>query len=64
MKAASVILIEGVPMDSSAAPYTMIARFPIRLVRGRAGSSRQSKVRADVAKFTDITPTVLLGKSL
>jgi uncharacterized protein (TIGR02118 family) len=67
MKAASVILIEGVPMGSSAAPYAMIAHFQFassEAVQAALANPAMAEVRADVAKFTDITPTVMLGKSL
>lgn len=66
MKAASVILIEGVPMGSSPSPYAMIAHFqfpsPEALQAGLADPA-MAEVRADVANFTDIQPTVMLGKS-
>jgi len=67
MKAARVILIEGVPMGSSAAPYAMIAHFQFassEAVTAALADSGMAEVRADVAKFTDIKPTVMLGKSL
>ena len=67
MKAASVILIEGVPMGSAAAPYAMIAHFQFassEAVKAALADPAMAEVRADVAKFTDIKPTVMLGKSL
>ena len=67
MKADSVILIEGVPMDSSAAPYAMIAHFQFpssEAIKAALANPAMAEVRADVAKFTDIKPTVMLGKSL
>jgi uncharacterized protein (TIGR02118 family) len=67
MKADRVILIEGVPMGSTAAPYAMIAHFQFAsqaaLEAGRANPA-MADVRADIPKFTDIKPTVMLGKSL
>ncbi len=67
MKADSVLLIEGVPMGSAAAPYAMIAHFTFAsleaLTAARANPA-MAEVRADIAKFTDITPTIMLGKSL
>jgi uncharacterized protein (TIGR02118 family) len=67
MKAASVLLIEGVPMGSSAAPFAMIAHFKFAsaeaLDAARANPA-MAEVRADVAKFTDIQPVVMLGKSV
>ena len=66
MKAKSVLLIEGVPMAGAAAPFAMIAHFefasPEALQAGLADPG-MAEVRADVAKFTDIKPTVMLGKS-
>ena len=67
MKADSVILIEGVPMDSSAAPYAMIAHFQFpssEAIKAALANPAMAEVRADVAKFTDIKPTVMLGRSL
>jgi uncharacterized protein (TIGR02118 family) len=67
MKAASVMLIEGVPNGSSAAPFAMIAHFQFvssEAVKAALANPAMADVRADVAKFTDIKPTVMLGKSL
>ena len=67
MKATSVLLIEGVPMGTAAAPYAMIAHFQFassEAVTAALANPAMAEVRADVAKFTDITPTVMLGKSL
>ena len=67
MKAASVILIEGVPMGGSAAPFAMIAHFQFassEAIQAALANPAMAEVRADVATFTDITPTVMLGKSL
>jgi uncharacterized protein (TIGR02118 family) len=67
MKAASVTLIEGVPMNGSAAPYAMIAHFQFassEAVKAALANPAMAEVRADVPKFTDIKPTVMLGKSL
>jgi uncharacterized protein (TIGR02118 family) len=67
MKAASVVLIEGVPMGGSPAPYAMIAHFQFasaEAIEIARANPAMADVRADVAKFTDIKPTVMLGKSL
>jgi uncharacterized protein (TIGR02118 family) len=67
MKATSVILIEGVPNGSAAAPYAMIAHFQFaspEALKAALANPAMAEVRADVAKFTDIKPTVMLGKSL
>jgi uncharacterized protein (TIGR02118 family) len=67
MKASSVILIEGVPNGTSAAPYAMIAHFQFPssdALKAALGNPAMAEVRADVARFTDIKPTVMLGRSL
>ena len=67
MKADSVLLIEGVPNGSSAAPFAMIAHFQFASSEGlkaAVANPAMAEVRADVATFTDIKPTVMLGKSL
>ena len=67
MKAARVILIEGVPMGSAAAPYAMIAHFQFpssEALTVALANPAMAEVRTDVATFTDIKPTVMLGKSL
>ena len=67
MKATSVLLIEGVPMGSSPAPFAMIAHFEFassEAVQAALANPAMAELRADVAKFTDIKPTVMLGKSL
>jgi uncharacterized protein (TIGR02118 family) len=67
MKADSVVLIEGLPMGSSAAPYAMIAHFQFgsaEAIQTALANPAMAEVRADVARFTDIKPTVMLGKSL
>jgi uncharacterized protein (TIGR02118 family) len=67
MNAASVKLIEGVPMGSVAAPYVMIAHFTFassEALQTALANPAMADVRADIAKFTDIKPTIMLGKSL
>jgi uncharacterized protein (TIGR02118 family) len=67
MKAASVMLIEGVPNGSSAAPYAMIAHFEFaspEALKDALANPAMAEVRADVARFTDIKPTIMLGKTL
>jgi uncharacterized protein (TIGR02118 family) len=66
MKADHVILIEGVPMGESAPPYAMIAHFQFaspEALNAAVGNPAMAEVRADVARFTDIKPTVMFGKS-
>jgi uncharacterized protein (TIGR02118 family) len=67
MKATSVILIEGVALANAAAPYAMIAHFQFpssEAVTAALADPAMAEVRADVAKFTDIKPTVMLGKTV
>lgn len=67
MKASSVMLIEGVSMDSTPAPYAMIAHFEFPsadALKAAIANPAMAEVRADVATFTDIKPTVMLGKSV
>ena len=66
MKAASVLLIEGVPSGTTAPPFAMIAHFEFpsaEAMTAALANAGMAEVRADVAKFTDITPTIMLGKS-
>jgi uncharacterized protein (TIGR02118 family) len=66
MKADKVMLIEGVPTDAAAPPYAMIAHFQFasaEALKAAISDPAMADVRADVAKFTDIKPTVMLGKT-
>jgi uncharacterized protein (TIGR02118 family) len=66
MKADSVILIEGIPMGAAAAPYVMIAHFQFasaEALKAALDNPRRAEVQADVANFTDVKPTLMLGKS-
>ena len=66
MGATSVMLIEGVPNGTTAAPCAMIAHFQFAsadALKTALANPAMAEVRADVAKFTDIKPTVMLGKS-
>ena len=66
-KARSALLIEGVPgANGAAAPFVMIVHFEFAsadAMKAGLADPAMADVRADVAKFTDITPTVMLGKS-
>lgn len=67
MKADSVILIEGVPMGNAPAAIVLIAHFQFAssaALQAGLANPAMAEVRADVANFTDIKPTVMLGKSL
>jgi uncharacterized protein (TIGR02118 family) len=66
MKAASVTLIEGVPNGSTAAPCVMIAHFQFASseeLKAALANPAMAEVRADVPKFTNIKPTIMLGKT-
>ena len=66
MKADRVILIEGVPSGTAAPAYVMIAHFQFasaEALRAAVDNPQMAEVRADVAKVTDIKPTIMLGKS-
>jgi uncharacterized protein (TIGR02118 family) len=67
MKADSVTLIAGVPMGDAPAPYAMICHFEFassEALQAALADPGMAEVRADVANFTDIAPTVMLGRSL
>ena len=66
MKADNVILIEGVPRGDAPAPYAMIAHFQFasqEALDAALARPEMADVRADVANFTDIRPTVMFGRS-
>jgi uncharacterized protein (TIGR02118 family) len=66
MKASSVMLIEGVPNGTAAPPYAMIAHFKFassEALKAGLADPGMADVRADIPKFTDIKPTIMLGKS-
>jgi uncharacterized protein (TIGR02118 family) len=68
MKADRVILIEGVPNAGAAAPpYAMIAHFQFasaEALKTGTSSPQMPELRADIPKFTDIKPTIMLGKTV
>jgi uncharacterized protein (TIGR02118 family) len=67
MKATRVILIEGLPTGNTPPPYLMIAHFQFpsaEALQAAQADPAMADVRADVAKFTDIRPTVMLGKTV
>lgn len=66
MKPASTLLIEGVPMGTTAPPYAMIAHFEFasaEALQVALANPAMAELRADLPKFTDIKPVILLGKS-
>jgi len=67
MKAAKVMLIEGVPNGTAASPFVMICHFEFDssdALKAALANPAMADIRADVAKFTDIKPTVMVGRSL
>jgi uncharacterized protein (TIGR02118 family) len=67
MKATNAILIEGVPNGTTPAPFAMIAHIQFasaEALKAAMANPGMAEVRADVAKFTDIRPTVMLGKTV
>jgi uncharacterized protein (TIGR02118 family) len=67
MKADRVILTEGVSSPDKPAPIAMICRFEFSSAEALAASGTApgiAEVRADVAKFTDIKPIVMAGKTV
>jgi uncharacterized protein (TIGR02118 family) len=66
MAATSVMLIEGVPNGASPAPIAMIAHFEFassEALQKALANPAMAEVRADVPRFTDIRPTVMIGKT-
>jgi uncharacterized protein (TIGR02118 family) len=66
MQADRVMLIEGVAMGDAAPPFAMIAHFQFSSTEAlQAALARpgMAEVRADVARFTDIRPAIMFGKS-
>jgi len=53
-------------MGTTPAPYAMIAHFQFpsaEALQAAVANPAMAEVRADVAKFTDIKPTIMFGKS-
>lgn len=66
MKADSVKLIEGVATPGGPAPFAMIAHFTfasMEALEAAHANPALADVRADIARFTDITPVVMIGRS-
>jgi uncharacterized protein (TIGR02118 family) len=67
MKPAHTLLIEGVPMGGALAPYAMIAHFQFaspEALQAALANPAMGELRADLPKFTDIKPVIMMGKSL
>ena len=66
MKADSVMLIEGVPNGNTPAPYAMIAIFQFASndgLQAALADPAMADLRTDLTRFTDIKPTVTLGRT-
>lgn len=66
MRAENVILIEGVPTGDTPPPYVMICHFQFASAEALAAAvanPAMAEVRADIANFTDITQTVMVGRT-
>jgi uncharacterized protein (TIGR02118 family) len=66
MKPTGTLLIEGVPMGANAPPYAMIAHFEFasaEALQAALADPAMAELRADLPKFTDIKPVILMGKS-
>lgn len=63
-----VTLIAGLPMPGAgAAPYAMIAHFHFAspdALQAAITNPRMAELQADVPNFTDIRPTITLGRAL
>ena len=67
MKADSVKLIEGVTTPAGPPPFAMIAHFTfssLAKLQTAAGDPAMADVRADIAKFTDIKPVIMIGHTI
>ena len=67
MKADKVTLIEGVPRGGTAAPFAMIAHFEFassQALEAALAKPEMAEVRTDLVKFTNIKPTIMLGRPL
>ncbi|HTV01596.1 MAG TPA: EthD family reductase [Luteitalea sp.] len=65
MQADKVMLIEGVATDA-AAPFAMIAHFQFaspEALKAAISKPEMAEVRADIPKFTDIKPTIMVGRN-
>ena len=66
IKADKVVLIEGLPSKDAPPPFAMICHFEFSTAEALVASGTApgiEEVRADVAKFTDIKPVIMVGKS-
>jgi uncharacterized protein (TIGR02118 family) len=66
MKPVSTLLIEGVAAGGKPAPYAMIAHFRFastEAMQTALANPAMAELRADLPKFTDIVPTIMMGQS-
>src|SRR5262249_21255653 len=66
-KADSVELIEGVPNGTSPPPIVMICQFRFAspdALKAALANPAMADVRADAAKYTDIRPAAMVGRTL
>jgi uncharacterized protein (TIGR02118 family) len=67
MGAEDAVLIEGVPNGETPPPYRMIAHIRFASADALAaglGNPGMAGACADVARFTDLTPTVMIGRTV
>lgn len=66
MNPVSIDLIEGVPMRGAAPPFVMVAQFVFasdEALDAALANPAMAELRADVANFTDIRPSVMRGRA-
>jgi uncharacterized protein (TIGR02118 family) len=66
MKPIDVVLVEGVATPAGPAPFVMIAHIQfasLEALQAAQAQPRSPELRADLAKFTDIKPTIMIGKT-
>ena len=66
MKPLDVVLVEGVATPAGPAPFVMIAHIQfasLEALQAAQAQPRSPELRADLAKFTDIKPTIMIGRT-
>lgn len=66
MKPLNVVLVEGVATPAGPAPFVMIAHIQfasLDALQAVQANPRMPELRADLAKFTDIKPVIMIGKT-
>lgn len=62
-----VELIQGQPMGDAPSPVAMVANFHFaspEALGAAMASPRRGELQADIANFTDIVPTVMIGRAI